>query len=163
EQVLVNVEVALFDLLLRVLDALRDPRVLDGLVVGHAHALHQILHAVAREAAHEAVLERQIELAHARIASASVAAAELAVDARRRVALGADDVEAAQRLTLELRERVDDGLAVLALHDADLLGLLVLLPAHPVLDRRVVGVLEHADLVALLLALDGELLDELLE
>ena len=61
EQILADVEVALFDLLLRVLHALGDPGMLDGLVVGHAHPVHQVLDLVAGEDAHEIVFERQVE------------------------------------------------------------------------------------------------------
>src|SRR5687768_17885548 len=43
EQILSNVEVALFHLTLRILDAARDQGMLDGLVVRHAHAVHQVL------------------------------------------------------------------------------------------------------------------------
>ncbi len=96
EQVLADVEVALLDLALRVLDAARDQRVLDGLVVGHAHAIHQVLDAIAGEDAHQVVFERQVELAVAGVALATGAAAQLVVDAARLVALRADDVEAAE-------------------------------------------------------------------
>ena len=81
EQVLADVEVAAFDLALRVLDALRHPRVLDGLVVRHAHLLHQRLDAVAGEDAHQVVLEREVEGARARVALTACTAAELVVDA----------------------------------------------------------------------------------
>ena len=75
---------------------LRDPRVHDGLVVGHAHALHERLDPVAREDAHQIVFERQVEPARARIALAARAAAELVVDAARLVPLGAEDVQPAE-------------------------------------------------------------------
>ena len=85
---------------------LRHPRVLDGLVVRHAHALHERLDLVAREDAHQVVLERQVEAARARVALAARAAAELVVDAARLVPLGAEDVQAA-----ELADLVALGLA----------------------------------------------------
>ena len=54
------------------------------------------LHAVAGEDAHQVVFERQVEAARARVALAAGAAAELVVDAARLVALGAEDVQAAE-------------------------------------------------------------------
>jgi hypothetical protein len=89
EQVLAHVEVSLFDLSLRVLNAARDPRMDDGLVVRHPHALHEGLDAVPREDAHEIVFERKIEAAGARIALTTGATTQLIVDAARLVALGA--------------------------------------------------------------------------
>ena len=54
---------------------------LDRLVIGHPHALHEALHAVTREDAHEVVFEGQIEAARAVVTLAARAAAELIVDA----------------------------------------------------------------------------------
>jgi len=51
------------DFALRVLDAARDQRMLDRLVIGHAHAIHQVLDAIAGEDAHQVVFERQVKLA----------------------------------------------------------------------------------------------------
>ena len=96
EQVLAHVEVVRLDLALGVLDRLRHPRVLDGLALLHAELLHQRRHAVGGEDAHQAVLEREVEAARARVALAPGAPAELVVDAARLVALGADDVQAAE-------------------------------------------------------------------
>ena len=58
---------------------------------------HQILHALAAEDAQQIVLQREIEAGTAGVALAAGASAQLIVDAPRLVALGADDVQAAQR------------------------------------------------------------------
>ena len=97
EQVLADVEVVALDLLLGALDRLGEPGVLDLLALLHAQRLHQPGDALGAEDAHQVVLERQVEARGARVALAAGAAAQLVVDAARLVALGAEDVEAAQR------------------------------------------------------------------
>jgi hypothetical protein len=63
----------------------------------HAEAFHHRGHAVGGgEVAHQVVLEGDEELRAAGVALAGAAAAELAVDAARFVAFGADDEEAAE-------------------------------------------------------------------
>ena len=57
--------------------------------------LHEALHALAAEDAHQVVLEGEEEARLARVALTAGAAAQLVVDAPRFVALGADDVQAA--------------------------------------------------------------------
>ena len=61
-----------------------------------AEALHDFRHAIGRaEVAHEVVLEADVKASRAGIALARATAAQLAIDAARFVALGADDVKAA--------------------------------------------------------------------
>ena len=88
--------------------------VLDGDAFFHAEALHEARDAVRPEDPHQVVFERQVEPRRARVALAAGAAAQLIVDAPRLVALGADDVEPAERdhplvfrfaLRLEMRRR----------------------------------------------------------
>ena len=57
EDVLADVEIARLDLLLRVLDGIRDDLVLDGLVFLHAEFVHDLRDAVRGEEAQEIVLE----------------------------------------------------------------------------------------------------------
>src|SRR5262245_7153451 len=97
EQVLAHVEVAGFDLLLRVLDRARHHAVLDCLAVLEPEPLHPRLDLVAAEDAHQVVFERQVELRRARVALAAGAAAQLVVDAAALVPLRAEDVQAARR------------------------------------------------------------------
>src|SRR5581483_3230695 len=94
DDVLAGVEVHALDLLLCAGDRARDPRVLDRLDL---EAVHQPADAVrgGPEDLHQVVLERDEELARARVALAAGAAAELVVDAPRLVAFGADEVQAA--------------------------------------------------------------------
>ena len=96
EDVLARDEVLLLDLLLRVLDLVREDLRLHGLVVRELEALHDVVDPVAREQAHELVLAGEVEARLAGVALAAGAAAELVVDAARLVALGAEDVEAAE-------------------------------------------------------------------
>ncbi len=95
EQMLADVEVVRFDLLLRVFDRARYPAMLDGLVVLHPDSAHQALEPVGAEDAQQVVFERQVEARRAGVALASRPAAQLVVDAARLVALGAEDVQAA--------------------------------------------------------------------
>ncbi len=95
QQLLADVEVAAFDLALRALDAARDDAGLDGLAVGHLEAVHDRLDPVAREDAHQRVVQAQVEARGARVALAARAAAQLVVDAARLVPLGGDDAQAA--------------------------------------------------------------------
>src|SRR5579859_5480600 len=94
DHVLAGVEVHALDLLLRAGDRTRDPRVLDRLDL---EAVHQPADPVRRrpDDLHQVVFERDEEAAGARVALTARAAAELVVDASRLVALGADDVQAA--------------------------------------------------------------------
>ena len=96
EQVLADGEVLRLDLLLRALDGARHHAVLDRHAFFHAELLHQAGDAVGAEDAHQVVFERQVEARRARVALAAGAAAQLVVDAPRLVALGAEDVQAAE-------------------------------------------------------------------
>ena len=81
EQVFADVEVAFFDFLLRVFDALCDPWMFDGFIVRHAHLFHQVLHAIAGEDAHQVIFERQEEAGQTRIALTTCTTTKLIVDA----------------------------------------------------------------------------------
>ncbi len=96
EEVLADGEVLRLDLLLRALDRLGHHLVLDGDAFLHAEARHQAGDAIRPEDAHQVVFEREVEARRARVSLAAGAAAQLVVDAPRLVALGRDDVQAAQ-------------------------------------------------------------------
>ena len=105
EDVLTGSEVHVLDLALRALNRLGDELGLDGHVVGHVHALHEVAdagHLVAAELAHEVVLEGKVELRAARVALTAGATAQLVVDAARLMTLGADDAQAAGSTNLLL-------------------------------------------------------------
>ena len=95
EDVLADLEVAVFDGALRALDGLADHLRLERQVVGERRA-HHPLHQARREQAHEVVFEREVEAAGAGVALTAGAAAELVVDAAGLVPLGPEDVEAAE-------------------------------------------------------------------
>ena len=97
EDVFAGGEVLGFDGLLRGRDALGDHVALDRHIFFHAEPEHQVLHALAAEDAHQVVLQREIEARAAGVALASRAAAKLVIDTPRFVALGAYDVQPAQR------------------------------------------------------------------
>ena len=97
EQVLAGGEVLGFHGLLGLGDALGDQPRLDGDVLFHAQPQHQVLDALAAENAQQVVLQGEVEARAAGVALAAGAPAELVVDAARLVALGAHDVQAAQR------------------------------------------------------------------
>ena len=95
EEVLADGEVLGLHLLLRALDGARHHPVLDRHALFHAEPLHQARDAVRPEDPHQVVFEREVEARRAGVALAAGAAAQLVVDAARLVALGADDVQAA--------------------------------------------------------------------
>src|SRR5690606_22481236 len=94
QQVLADVVVARFDLLLRLLQRLVHPGVNDGLAFLEAQAAQHGVHALRPEDAHEVVFQREEELGGAGVALAARAAAQLVVDAPAFVALRAQDEKA---------------------------------------------------------------------
>src|SRR5215216_976564 len=109
EDVLARDEVLLLDLLLGILDLVREDLALHRLVVGQVEAVHDLVDPVAREQPDEVVLRGEIEAGFARIALTPRAAAQLVVDAPRLMALGSEDVQA---------PRFDDSLAELDVDSA---------------------------------------------
>ena len=97
EDVLARDEVLLLDLLLRVLDLLREDPGLHRLILRDLEAVHDPVDPVAREEADEVVLRREVEARLAGVALAARAAAELVVDPARLVPLGAEHVQATER------------------------------------------------------------------
>ncbi|MCY1505062.1 hypothetical protein D9M68_392570 [compost metagenome] len=95
QQLLADVEVAAFHLALRLLDGVAHHAVLDRLAVLHAQGLHEVLHPVGGEDAHQVVFQRQVEAAGTRVALATGTATQLVVDTTGFVALGGDHVQAA--------------------------------------------------------------------
>ena len=85
-----------FDALLRRLDRPVEQRVLELLAFLKAHALHDLGDAFGAEETHQVVFERDEEMGRTRIALTRAAAAQLAVNAARFMALGAEHVQAAQ-------------------------------------------------------------------
>ncbi len=69
----------------------------DRHVLFHAQPQHQVLHALAAEDAHQVVLQREVEARAAGVALAAGASAKLVIDAAGIVALGAQNVQPAQR------------------------------------------------------------------
>src|SRR5690606_602563 len=69
---------------------------LDGLTGLHAQRLHEVLHPVGSEDAHQAVFQRQVEAAGASIALTTGAATQLVVDAARLMTLGSDHMQPAR-------------------------------------------------------------------
>ena len=95
EEILADVEVAFFDLLLRRLDPPRDHPALDRFAFLHAQTSKDVFHPFAGENAHQIVFEREEEPAGTGISLAAAAAAQLQIDAAGLMPLRADDVEAA--------------------------------------------------------------------
>ena len=96
EQLLADVEVACLDLALRALDAARDDARFDRLALGHLQPVHDGAHAVAREDAHQRIVQAEVKARRTRVTLAARAPAQLVVDAPALVALGGDDAQAAQ-------------------------------------------------------------------
>src|SRR5581483_9654086 len=165
EDVLAHDEVLLLDLLLRALDLPRQELVLHRLVLGDLEALHDPLDPLAREEADEVVLPGEVEPGLAGIALTAGAAAQLVVDAPRLVALGAEDVEAAEPAHRVVDLDVDAAARHVRRdrHRADLAGVLDDLGLARVL-LRVQHVVLHAlarqELRQILGRLDGDRADE---
>ncbi len=90
QDVLADLEVARFDLLLRLFQGLVDPGMGDGFAVLQPQPGEDRVHALRAEDAHQIVLQGQEEFGGAGIALAARTAAQLVVDAPAFVALGAD-------------------------------------------------------------------------
>ena len=95
EHVLAGLSVALLDGVLGPLDGLGDHAGLDGHILGQG-LVHHPVHGAGGEAAHQLVLQRQVEAALAGVALAAGAAPQLVVDAAALVALGAEHVQPAE-------------------------------------------------------------------
>ena len=96
EHVLAHLEVLRFNLLLGVLDGVRNPLMFDGLVLGDLEGHHGPFDHLGLEQPQQLVLQREVEPALARVTLTARATAQLVVDAARLVTLGADHVEPAQ-------------------------------------------------------------------
>ena len=96
EQVLAHVEVGSFDASLGLLDQAADQVHRHRHRIVDAHALHQVRHLRAAKAAHQVILEGEVEARGPWVALACGAAPQLIVDAPRLVPLGAHDVQPAQ-------------------------------------------------------------------
>src|SRR4029078_134764 len=96
EDVLAHDEVLLLDLLLRALDLPGEDLGLHGLVLGDLEALHHALDPVAGKQTDEVALAGEVEARLTRVALAARPAAQLVVDPARLMALGAEDVQAAE-------------------------------------------------------------------
>src|SRR5436309_12519811 len=85
-----------FDGLLRRSNALRDETRLDGYVLFHAQAEHEILHALAAENSEQVVLQREIKTGASGIVLTSRTTAQLIIDAPGLVTFGSQDVQSAE-------------------------------------------------------------------
>src|SRR5665213_1843294 len=94
DDVATGVEVVALHAGLRSLDLPRHEAVLDGHVLLDVEPVHDALHALTAEDAHQIVLEREEEASLTGVALAPRTAAQLIVDATRLVSLSADDVQA---------------------------------------------------------------------
>src|ERR1019366_1403719 len=97
EKVFAGFEILGFDGLLGFANPVGDHLGFDGDIFFHAEAEHEVLHFLAAENAQQIVLEGEEEAGGAGIALAAGAAAKLVVDAAGLMALGGDDVQAAER------------------------------------------------------------------
>ena len=97
QEVFARLEILHFDRFLGLGDALGDEPGLDGHILFHAQAQHEVLHALAAEDAQQVILQREEEARTAGIALAAGAPAQLVIDAAGFVALGGHDVQPAQR------------------------------------------------------------------
>ena len=91
QQVLAHIEVVTLNLHLCAVDGLGDDLVLQRFVILEASPTHHILDAIAAEALHQLVFERDEELAAAGVALTAGATTQLVVHAPCFVVLGAND------------------------------------------------------------------------
>src|SRR5260370_18620204 len=107
EQMLADIEVVRFDLLLGILDRPRNPPMLDRNAVLHADSVHQALETVGAEDSEQVVLEREIKTRRTGIALAARTPAQLVIDSPRLVALRAADSKSARLHPNCARPRAD--------------------------------------------------------
>ena len=84
-----------FQLLLGALDGVGNELVLDGHILFQAQAVHQVLHALTAEDAHQVIFQAEEEARSTGVALTAGTAAQLVVDTAALVALGTDDEQAA--------------------------------------------------------------------
>ena len=96
EHVFPDAEVSAFHLALGALDGVGKHLVFDGDVFLHIEPVHNGLHPVAAEQAHQVVLHGQVEPGGARVSLTAGTASQLVVDPAGLVALGAHDEQAAR-------------------------------------------------------------------
>ena len=106
EQTLADTEVVRLDLLLGVLDGLRDHTGLDRFALGNLEALHDGSDALTTEKSHQVVFQRDEELRRAGVALATCAATQLAVDTAGLMTFRTDDDETAIGLHLGVKLNV---------------------------------------------------------
>jgi len=92
-----DVKVLAFNTNLCLLDRRGNQFVFDWLIFRHIEPFHQPFDAIAPEAAHQIVFQRQIEARRSRIALATTASAQLIVDPARFMPLRADHMQATRR------------------------------------------------------------------
>ena len=91
-----NGKVGGLQLFLGALDRVGDELVLDGDIFVKAQGVHQVLHAVAAEDAHQVILQTQEEAGGTGVTLTAGTAAQLVIDTAALMALGADDEQAAR-------------------------------------------------------------------
>ncbi len=96
QEMLADVEVVALHPDLSAFDSLADQIVLDGDVFLHPRPLHEALDPVPAEAAHQVVLQGDVETGGARVTLTPGAAPQLVVNTPRFVSLGTQDVETTQ-------------------------------------------------------------------
>ena len=90
DNVLADIEVVRFDLLLCVFDRTRDPRMFERNVFFEAEPIHQTGDGSSAKTPHQFIFERDEKPRRARITLTARATAELVVDAARLVTFGAE-------------------------------------------------------------------------
>src|SRR5579885_2871829 len=96
ERAFADLEVVLLDFFLGAFDGAVQPGMGQFIALLEAHFLHPLADAVRAEEAHQVVFERNEKVRRAGVALAGAATAQLAVNAPRFVAFGAQDVQATQ-------------------------------------------------------------------
>ena len=96
ERAFADREMLLLDAALGGFDGAVEPLVLHHLALFHAEPFHDTGDALGTEQTHELIFKRNEELRRARVALTRAAAAQLAVDTARFMALGADDMKTAE-------------------------------------------------------------------
>ncbi len=80
KQLFANVEVAAFDLALRLFDGIGNHAMLDRLALLHPECFHKVLHPVRGEDAHQVIFQREVETARPRVTLTTRATTQLVID-----------------------------------------------------------------------------------